>query len=57
MTDRIDLICLNCKHRELGKLGCKAFPNGIPDSIIESNKHNKRLKEQKNNLVFEKKNG
>jgi hypothetical protein len=34
-------------------MGCKAFPEGIPDSIQLSNKHSKPLKEQTNNLVYE----
>jgi hypothetical protein len=53
----IDLVCFKCKHfrrfKEDG--GCEAFPNGIPDEITSGkNKHNKPLKWQKNNIVFEK---
>jgi len=33
--------------------GCNAFPDGIPEQIIFKNKHNKPIKEQKNNIVFE----
>jgi hypothetical protein len=42
-----------CKHwLEFGN-GCKAFPDEIPDAILRSNKHNKPIKKQKNNLVYE----
>lgn len=54
MTQTIDLICFNCKHW-VAVEGCKAFPDGIPDEILQTNKHDKPLPDQKNNLVFEKK--
>lgn len=51
------LICTKCKHYCLNgsgaEIGCTAFPDGIPNEIIESNNHNKPIKGQKNNLVFE----
>jgi hypothetical protein len=32
---------------------CKAFPSGIPDEITdETNKHDKPLKDQNNDLVY-----
>jgi len=51
-------ICFNCKYYigyENGLYKCEAFEN-IPDIILfgEDN-HSKPLKDQKNNIVFEKK--
>ncbi|KAA6302929.1 MAG: hypothetical protein EZS26_000824 [Candidatus Ordinivivax streblomastigis] len=45
----LDLICFNCTHfcdnNNDGLLsGCRAFPDGIPDSIMFTNQHNKPLK-------------
>lgn len=54
MTDTIDLICYNCKHFNNMEPGCKAFPEGIPDEILQTNEHSKPLPEQKNDLVFTK---
>lgn len=49
-----NFICFKCKHwNELG-VGCKAFPEGIPNIIDITNKHNKPLPSQNNNIVFEK---
>lgn len=47
-----DFICFTCKHNVEGENGCKAFPDGIPDEITLTNKHNKPLKNQKNDLVY-----
>jgi hypothetical protein len=45
-------ICNKCKNHING-LSCKAF-EVIPDSVIFGlNKHNKLLKNQKNNIIFE----
>jgi hypothetical protein len=47
-------LCINCKHY-WGVNSCDAFPDGIPDEIFTgSNKHSKPLKNQGNDLVFEK---
>jgi len=47
----INLICFKCKN--LTSKGCLAFDN-IPEEIISGkNKHNKPLKNQINNIVFE----
>lgn len=54
MTETINLICFICKHWRPIEGGCDAFPEGIPDEILQSNKHDKPLKEQNNNLVFTK---
>ena len=53
MTQLINLICFKCKHWLEFEDGCKAFPEGIPDKILRSNKHNKPVKYQKNSLVYE----
>jgi len=34
--------------------GCDAFPDGIPDEILENNKHSKPIKSQNNKIVFKK---
>ncbi|MDR0814324.1 MAG: hypothetical protein LBN37_01075 [Bacteroidales bacterium] len=45
----LNLICFNCIHfcenNNDGLLsGCRAFPDGIPDSVMFVNEHNKPLK-------------
>ena len=47
-------ICFKCKHWNKFNIGCLAFPDGIPDIIDITNKHNKPLPSQNNNIVFEK---
>ena len=42
-------ICFKCIHQRPYSGGCNAFP----EQIIFKNKHNKPIKEQKNNIVFE----
>jgi len=49
-----DFICSSCKHFDRINGGCKAFPDGIPDSINNKNDHNKPLPGQKNKIVYEK---
>lgn len=47
-------ICNICKHYNRN-LTCKAFSDGIPIIIISGeNNHSKPLKDQNNNIVFEK---
>lgn len=53
MTETINLICNRCKHTNSFRIGCEAFPEGIPYEILLMNKHSKPLPNQKNNLVFE----
>jgi hypothetical protein len=53
-----------CKHylgiksdgsEETERVHCKAFPDEIPSEIsFGNNKHLKKMKDQKNNIVFEK---
>lgn len=45
--------CAKCKHY-LSDRKCEAFPIKIPDAIWEGfNGHEKRLSEQKNDIVFQ----
>lgn len=55
MTDTIDLICFDCKHFNPFKGGCEAFPEGIPDKILEDNIHDNPIPGQDNEIVFEPK--
>ena len=52
MEGRKNFICFNCQHNVPGEMGCKAFPDGIPEEVLLHNKHNKPLKNQKNDLVY-----
>lgn len=52
--ETLNLICFNCAHWDNIE-GCKAFPNGIPDTILLTNIHDKPLPGQGNNLVFKTK--
>lgn len=48
--------CLECDNYILG-FTCLAFTKQIPDNILFNNiKHDKPLKEQGNDIVFEQKN-
>ena len=48
----IDL-CQRCAHY-LGDLECLAFPDGIPEEILDGdNNHSKPLPDQDNDIVFE----
>ena len=47
-------LCSRCKHF-WGINSCDAFPDRIPDTIFTGlNDHSSPLKDQKNNIVFEK---
>jgi len=49
-------VCINCKHFNLDKFTCAAFPKEIPEEIIQGdNDHKKPLPGQGNNIVFEPK--
>lgn len=48
-----NLICEKCKHNRPISGGCNAFKNGIPETILLDNKHDKPLPDQKNKIVFE----
>ena len=47
-----DLICFNCKHWREDAPGCDAFPDGIPNEILEKNEHAEPLEGQGNDLVY-----
>jgi hypothetical protein len=51
-TELIQPICFKCKHIIPLSGGCQAFPNGIPRLILESNRHDKPIDGQKNELIF-----
>lgn len=47
-------ICLKCKHYNLEKGNCAAFPDQIPDEIyLGDNNHSEPLPDQGNDIVFE----
>lgn len=49
----VNIMCSMCKHY-LSDLKCKAFPDGIPDKIIDGSiVHDKPLPDQENDIVFE----
>lgn len=46
-------VCNNCKWN-YGDGTCRAFPQGIPDSILTGeNDHKEPFLDQRNNIVFE----
>lgn len=50
--------CAICKHFKEDSYSCAAFPEGIPDEILDgSKKHNSVLPSQKGTIVFSKKEG
>lgn len=53
--ETIKLICFECVHFRPNRGGCDAFPDGIPDEILGTNKHSKPIPGQKNKIVFEPK--
>tara|TARA_R100001530_G_scaffold91763_2_gene63795 strand:+ start:273 stop:497 length:225 start_codon:yes stop_codon:yes gene_type:complete len=46
--------CMYCKHFNIldNKLSCKAFPDGIPEEIVEG-KHNHRKPFKNETILFE----
>ena len=53
MIEPVDLICAKCKHFRRFEGGCSAFPDGIPDEIIDAGNHDRPLPDQGNDIVFE----
>ena len=52
--EALNLVCFECKHFEEFSPGCRAFKE-IPKEITSGkNKHVKPLKNQENDIVFEK---
>ena len=45
--------CATCKHLIVGGYSCPAYPDGIPDSLLEGDQtHNKVHSGQKGDFVF-----
>ena len=56
MTIGARIKCMDCKHYDptAMEFSCKAFPNGIPESILMGKVgHTKPLPGQTNTMVFE----
>lgn len=45
-------ICVYCEHIKIKRIGCDAFPNGIPTDILQGDPHLTPIEEQGNALVF-----
>jgi hypothetical protein len=53
-NERDFIICDFCKHILLRRSICEAFPQAIPEEILnKKNNHSKALPEQGNDIVFE----
>ena len=48
-------ICNNCVHRLPDSLGCKAYPDIIPDEILNNDVDHRKPYIGDNGIVFEKK--
>lgn len=49
-----NILCRKCKHRRPILGGCDAFPDGIPQQIVNGQiEHTKVIEGQKNDIVFE----
>ena len=47
-------VCYKCKHKYRTEMGCKAFPDGIPDSIgLGKLSHHEIFSNQEGDYVFE----
>ena len=56
-NDQDSIICDFCKHVLIRRYTCEAFPQGIPEEILNrKNIHSKPLPEQGNDIVFGLKN-
>jgi hypothetical protein len=56
-NDQDSVICDFCQHILIRRYSCEAFPQGIPEEILnKKNKHSKPLPEQGNDIVFGLKN-
>ena len=47
-----NFICETCIHQKGYIFGCAAFPDGKPDRIVYTNKHNRPYRGQKNKIVY-----
>lgn len=51
-----DSVCTDCAFFDVGNCNCKAFPDGIPDALLEGKiRHDKPIEGQKNNITFKAK--
>ncbi len=51
-----DYNCYLCKHLNKDRISCKAFPDVMPSPILTGQvAHTKKMYNQKNDIVFEKK--
>ena len=51
--EREPIICDSCSHILIRRHTCEAFPDGIPEEILNKKIiHSKPLPEQGNNIVF-----
>jgi hypothetical protein len=56
-NERDFIVCDFCTHILIRRYTCEAFPQGIPEEILNrKNNHSKTLPEQGNNIVFGLKN-
>jgi hypothetical protein len=47
-------ICFSCKHYDVDRGSCPAFPDEIPDEIYYgTNEHGSKIKDQTGEFVFE----
>jgi len=53
LKERDSIICDICKHIIVRRYTCEAFPDGIPEEILNgSNNHSETLPGQENDIVF-----
>lgn len=55
-----ECICIECKHLDTDgtEVFCKAFPDGIPDDILDGNNDHKKIhKDQDNKILFTERDG
>jgi hypothetical protein len=55
MENTDNFICFKCIHKFKWEIGCEAFPDGIVNQVLLSNKHDKPLPDQDNEIVFDEK--
>lgn len=51
-----DPICNKCDHKISGGVSCKAYPNGIPNEILENDVDHRKSYINDNGIVFMPKN-
>ena len=53
MTSIATPICMGCRHLVAGTLTCAAFPAGIPDAILQSERDHRRRYRGDGGLTFD----